>query len=234
MKIGILQCDDVQEQLQPQFGNYPQMFRDLMLKVDPDLEFAVYDARLGELPADIDDCDAYITSGSRHGVLDGLAWVAELEGFIRRLDAGKKKFAGICFGHQLLARALGGAVEQSDRGWGVGVSFNQIDTRKAWMEPFKSAIDLVVSHQDQVSALPAGFEVLASSAFCPYYMLQYQNHLLSVQGHPEFSRDYSRALTLSRQNRIPPSRVREALHSLNADVDDLLVMRWIINFFYDR
>ncbi|ANG61307.1 GMP synthase [Marinobacterium aestuarii] len=234
MKIGILQCDDVQEQLQPAFGNYPQMFRDLMLRVDPQLEFAVYDVRLGELPVDIDECDAYITSGSRHGVLDGLAWVAELEGFVRRLDAGKKKFAGICFGHQLLARALGGEVEKSQRGWGVGVSFNQVDSRKAWMEPYKPAIDLVVSHQDQVSALPEGFEVLASSAFCPYYMLQYQDHMLSVQGHPEFSRDYSRALTLSRQNRIPPNRVREALHSLSAEVDDLLVMRWIINFFYDR
>jgi GMP synthase-like glutamine amidotransferase len=65
-------------------------------------------------------------------------------------------------------------------------------------------------------------------------MLQYQNHLISVQGHPEFSRDYSRELTLSRQNCIAPSRVREALHSLNAEVDDVLVMRWIINFFYDR
>ncbi len=234
MKIGILQCDDVQEQLQPAFGNYPQMFCELMLQIDPQLEFAIYDVRLGELPADIDDCDAYITSGSRHGVLDGLAWVAELEDFIRRLDAGRKKFAGICFGHQLLARALGGEVEQSARGWGVGVSFNQIDSRKAWMEPYKPGIDLVVSHQDQVSRLPEGVEVLASSAFCPFYMLQYQEHMLSVQGHPEFSREYSRELTLSRQSRIPPNRVREALHSLSAEVDDLLVMRWIINFFNAR
>ncbi|MFC6670267.1 hypothetical protein ACFQDL_09365 [Marinobacterium aestuariivivens] len=102
------------------------------------------------------------------------------------------------------------------------------------MEPFQPELDLVVSHQDQVSRLPEGVEVLASSAFCPYYMLQHGDHFISVQGHPEFSRDYSRALTMKRRDRIPPNRVREALHSLNARVDDLLMMRWILNFFYDR
>lgn len=233
MKIGILQCDDVLDSLQPEFGNYPQMFRELMLRVDPGLEFAVYDARTGGLPDDIDDCDAYITTGSRHGVLDGLEWVDDLETFIRRLDTAKKKFVGICFGHQLMAQALGGEVERSPKGWGVGVSFNQVVGPRPWMEPFQGGLDLVVSHQDQVSRLPDGVEVLASSAFCPYYMLQRGDHLLSIQGHPEFSRDYSRALTLTREDRIPPNRVREALHSLTAGVDDELTIRWILNFFYD-
>lgn len=230
MIIGILQCDDVLEQLQPEFGNYPQMFEQLLRQVRDDLEFRVYDVRKGEYPADLDECDGYITTGSRHGVNDGLAWVDELENFVRRLHQAGKKYVGICFGHQLLAKALGGRVERSERGWGCGVSFNQITQQQNWMEPFQPELDLVVSHQDQVTLLPEGSQVLAASQFCPYYMIQIGENMLGIQGHPEFSRAYSGALTNTRRDRIPPNRVREALHSLDAEVDDLTATQWIINF----
>lgn len=231
MKVGILQCDDVLEKFQPEFGNYPQMFQQMMLEAQGNLEFAVYDVRAGEYPEDLDECDGYITTGSRHGVNDGLPWVDALEAFVRKLDQAKKKYVGICFGHQLLAKALGGTVVRSERGWGVGVSFNQITQAQEWMEPAQTAIDLVVSHQDQVSELPQNTEVLAASQFCPYYMIQVGEHMLGIQGHPEFSRPYSAALTNERRDRIPPNRVREALTSLTAEVDDTLLIRWILNFF---
>ncbi len=230
MKIGILQCDDVQTQLQPEFGNYPQMFQQLMDQVRDDLSYETYDVRLGEYPASLDDCDGYITTGSRHGVNDGLAWLDELESFVRRLYEAGKPYVGICFGHQLLAKALGGRVERSARGWGVGVSFNEISQPQGWMSPAQSALDLVVSHQDQVTLLPENTQVLASSQFCPFYLIQVGEHMLGVQGHPEFSRSYSAALTDRRRDRIPASRVREAFTSLTAEVDAQLATRWILNF----
>lgn len=230
MKIGILQCDDVQEQLQPEFGNYPQMFQQLMDQAREGLSYQTYDVRSGEYPSDLDECDAYITTGSRHGVNDGLAWVDELENFVRKLYDAGKPYVGICFGHQLLAKALGGKVERSPKGWGVGVSFNEVTQAADWMNPSQSALDLVVSHQDQVCELPAHTQVLAASQFCPYYLIQVNNHMLGVQGHPEFSRKYSAALTDTRRDRIPANRVREAFNSLNAEVDDLTATRWILNF----
>ena len=230
MKIGILQCDDVLDVLQPEFGNYPKMFQELMDQVRDDLSYQTYDVRIGEYPESLDECDGYITTGSRHGVNDGLAWVDELEHFVRKLHDNGKPYVGICFGHQLLAKALGGRVERSQRGWGVGVSFNQITQPADWMSPVQDELDLVVSHQDQITLLPEGAKVLAASQFCPYYLIRVNAHMLGVQGHPEFSRDYSAALTDTRRDRIPSNRVREAFNSLKADVDDLVATRWILNF----
>ncbi|MBL1375802.1 glutamine amidotransferase-related protein [Zobellella iuensis] len=230
MKIGILQCDDVLEQLQPRHGNYPEMIRRLLLAVDNDLEFVVYRVLDQQLPEHPAACDAYITTGSRHGVNDGHDWVNRLADFVALLYREQRKLVGICFGHQLMAKALGGEVVQSDKGWGIGVSFNQVDKTQPWMTPPSRALDLVVSHQDQVSRLPADAEVLAGSPFCPFYMVQYRDHFLGIQGHPEFSRPYSADLMATRQERFPPHRYREALASLGAEVDDLLLARWILAF----
>ncbi len=231
MRIGILQCDDVMAELQPEFGNYPAMFATQLAEIAPDWQFVTYRVLDAELPTSIDACDGYITTGSRYGVNDGDAWIGQLEAFVAALAQAGKKFVGICFGHQLLANVLQGRAEKSERGWGVGVSFNQVDVKKTWMEPYQPSMDLVVSHQDQITLLPPGAEVLASSQFCPYYMLQYGNQMMSVQGHPEFSKAYSAALIARRAGIIPAPRCREALTSLNADVDSRLMMRWIINFF---
>lgn len=230
MKVGILQCDDVLDDLQPEFGNYPQMLQRLFRGVDPDLEFPVYDVRKGDYPDRIDACAAYITTGSRHGVTDGLAWVAELENFIRTLDAGQRTLVGVCFGHQAMVTALGGTVERSPQGWAIGVTFNEVRRREPWMDPFATDFGLVASHQDQVTRLPDGVRVVAGSAFCPYFMLQRGTHFLGIQGHPEFSRDYSRALMLKRQGVIPAERLQEGLASLASEVDDQRVARWLLNF----
>ncbi|MBT6209978.1 MAG: hypothetical protein HOI35_08170 [Woeseia sp.] len=132
MKIGILQCDDVADELQPEFGNYPAMFERLLGDAASHLEFVTYRAVDGELPKSVDDCDAYITTGSKHGVNDGLAWVDRLEEFVLKLVRAKKKYVGICFGHQVMAKVLGGVV--SGRDWGIGMSSNMVDVEKPWMD----------------------------------------------------------------------------------------------------
>ena len=231
MKIGILQCDDVADELQAEFGNYPAMFEAMLGEAAPHFKFVTYRVVSGEFPDSVHDCDGYITTGSRYGVNDESPWVDELEKFVADLDRAKKKFVGICFGHQMLAKALGGKVVQSDRGWEVGISFNQIDVQKSWMTPGQETLNLVVSHHDQVSQLPPGIEVLASSDFCPYYMFQYGSHMMSVQGHPEFSKTYSSALMDKRANLIPAPRISEGKASLTDEVHDVLMMRWIVKFF---
>lgn len=231
MRIGILQCDDVMESLQPAHGNYPEMLTQLLREQDPALEIALYPAHLGRLPGALDECEGYVTTGSRYGVNDGLPWIAALRDFVVDLHVARHKLVGICFGHQMMAVALGGEVHKSDKGWGVGLSFNDILAQKPWMEPFKPSLDLIVSHQDQVTRLPEGAEVLASSRFCPYYMVQYGEHFLGVQGHPEFCKAYSCDLMQARRGGvIPEVRVREGLASLSGEVDDKLMMAWIVRF----
>ncbi|QTF93752.1 GMP synthase [Halomonas sp. BM-2019] len=232
MLIGLLQCDDVAPELIGRHGNYPTMFQRLFQRVDPDVRFRVWRCLDGEIPTDPDAVDAWMTTGSKFGVNDGHPWVDELAAFIRLLWRHGKPLVGICFGHQLIARALGGAVEKSARGWGVGISFNRVGERAEWMRPWQEALDLVVSHQDQVVTLPEGARVLAGSPFCPAYLMQIGDHFLGVQGHPEFARPYSADLMALRRAAIGEERVREGLASLAAAADDELMARWILNFIH--
>lgn len=230
MRIGILQCDDVVTSLQPLYGNYPQMFAEQLRAQLPACELPVYRVLDGELPDSHDECDAWLITGSRFGVNDGLPWIDALCGFVRTLWEHQRPLIGICFGHQLMARALGGTVRQSERGWGVGLSFNQVIERKDWMQPFQAHLDLLVSHQDQVVILPPQAQVLATSEFCPYYLIQYGDCFLSVQGHPEFCKDYCRDLMNLREGVLPPARLRAGRASLSADADSNLMMAWIVRF----
>ncbi|PXY00143.1 glutamine amidotransferase-related protein [Halomonas sp. LBP4] len=230
MHIGLLQCDDVAPELREAHGNYPEMFQRLFTSVDPTLTFRVWRCLDGEIPDDVNAVDAWLTTGSKFGVNDGLAWVDALCGFVRELWHSGKPLVGICFGHQLIARALGGEVVKSPRGWGVGVSFNRVTERAGWMEPWQEGLDLVVSHQDQVEELPPQTRVLAESDFCPVYLMQVGEHFLGVQGHPEFAKPYSRDLMQLRRELVGAHRVREGQASLNAPVDDTLMVRWILNF----
>lgn len=230
MELGLLQCDDVAPELRGTHGNYPEMFERLFQSVDPSVTFRVWRCLDGEIPDDIEAVDAWLTTGSKFGVNDGLAWVDDLCGFVRQLwDAGKP-LVGICFGHQLIAKALGGEVFKSELGWGVGMSFNRVDTPTEWMEPRRTGIDLLVSHQDQVGKLPPQAKVLAGSDFCPVYLMQVGEHFLGVQGHPEFSKPYSRDLMQLRRGLVGEERVREGMASLEAPADDQLMVRWILNF----
>lgn len=230
MKVGLLQCDDVNELLLPAHGNYPEMFELALRKRLPQMDYRIYPAHKGELPGDPHECDLYVISGSKHGVYEQLDWIRSLEGFIATLWSERKPLIGVCFGHQVMATAMGGEVRKSERGWGVGVSFNQIHEPKPWMQPIQDKIDLIVSHQDQVVELPPHAQVIAGSDFCPNYLLQYGDHFLSVQGHPEFEKAYSEALMDMRTASIPPARVRAGKASLHTAVDSDLMFDWIINF----
>ena len=230
MRIGLLQCDDVAPELREAHGNYPEMFAALFQRVEPKLEFRVWRCQDGEIPDDIEAVDAWMTTGSKHGVNDGLPWIEPLCDFVRQLWQAGKPLVGICFGHQLIAKALDGVVVKSERGWGVGVSFNRVQAQTEWMEPWQPGLDLLVSHQDQVETLPAESQVLASSDFCPYYLMQVGEHFLGVQGHPEFTKEYSRDLMTLRREQMGEERVRKGEASLSASVDDALMARWIVNF----
>ena len=230
MKVAILECDDVLEKFQPQFGHYSGMIRDMLDATNHKFEFDIYDCRRGDYPTNLDAYDFFITTGSKAGAYDDSPWIRQLIKFIRRLDEEKKKLIGICFGHQVIAIARQGKVEKSDKGWGVGIAGNRIIASPDWMREKRPELNIIVSHRDQVTHLPDDALVIAESDFCPYFVVQWSDHFLSIQGHPEWDNDYSRALINDRRDIIPSERAEAGLNSLVKQPDNALFTRWILDF----
>ncbi len=233
MKIGVLTCGEVHNDHLEEHGDYHQMISVLFANRHEPLVFRSYMAIHGELPQSIDECDAYIISGSPKSVYESHDWIDKLEDFIRQLDSAKKKLIGICFGHQLIAQALGGKVEKSDKGWGVGLYENQI-IEQSWMSQPSESITLLASHQDQVITPPQHAKTIGQSAFCPHYMLQIEQHILTVQGHPEFTKAYVKTLIESRSHILSPSEYQGGLDSLTLDESDTLFAHWMIDFIQNK
>jgi len=229
MKLGILKTDAVRPEWVPEFGEYPDMFMTLLSAVDPELEFAVYDVQQGEYPADIHEVDAYLMTGSKSSVYDDEPWIEDLVAFVRKLNNERKKLVGICFGHQMVAQALGGKTEKSPKGWGVGLHTHTFSEQPDWHDG-ELDLDILVSHQDQVVDLAEGANVLAGSAFCENAVTQLGDHILTFQGHPEFIPAYAREIMNLRRELIGEPAYSGGMASLSGTHQGNRVARWIHNF----
>jgi GMP synthase-like glutamine amidotransferase len=234
MKLGILKTDEVRPEWVQEFGEYPDMFIALLQQADPTVEYRIYDVEHGQYPIDIDEVDAYLITGSKSSVYDDKPWIATLMGFVRELDKRRKKLVGICFGHQLVAQALGGKTEKSAKGWGVGLHTHRFSEAPSWHDQQDLGFDILVSHQDQVVTNATGARVLASSEFCESAVSQIGNHMLTFQGHPEFIREYSREIMEFRRNTISEPVYQKGVASLAAAPQRERVACWILNFLGDQ
>jgi GMP synthase-like glutamine amidotransferase len=202
------------------------MFKDLL----PQLDFVVYDVCHNQFPENLNDCDVYITTGSKFSVYDDLDWIDRLKELVKELYSHGIHYVGVCFGDQMLAEALGGKVMKSTKGWCVGTHRFSIQYRQEWMTPYQNGFNILMSCQDQVNILPEHAQLLAKSNDCEIGMFQVGEKMLGIQGHPEFPKDYSRALMHARSDKIGIDKVREGLDRLELSLDVDLIERWIMNF----
>ena len=230
MRLAILKTDCVRTEWVQEFGEYPDMFEAVFRKCDPSIIFQTFDSQLNEYPADLDEFDAYLITGSKSSVYDKEPWIEILMEFVRELNEQQRKLIGICFGHQLVAQALGGRVEKSPKGWGVGVHTHIFNEIPEWHDGKTREFNILVSHQDQVIQNADGAKVLAGSDFCENAVCQLDNHVLTFQGHPEFVQDYSRKIIGFRKEMIGEKVSRAGLESLSIAPDSLKVTKWIANF----
>jgi GMP synthase-like glutamine amidotransferase len=237
MKIGILEAGLLRERMVPRFDPYPVMFADFLGLAHRDFEFATVSVVQGEVPVSVNECDAWLITGSRHGVYDNLDWMAPLQDFIRELAATEVPLIGVCFGHQIIAQALGGEVVKSDKGWGVGVHNYQVDQVHSWMQSQSKQARMYAFHQDQVVKLPASASIFLSSEFCPYAGLSYGDSIISVQAHPEFGEDYETALLDAYGGSVVPGEISEAaLAGMRAGerADTEMMANWFARFLLSR
>jgi GMP synthase-like glutamine amidotransferase len=223
-------CDDVSSRFRHIGGGYQDMFDALLRPHIPGLTFTRYDVREGEVPATPDAHDVYLCTGSRHSVYEKLDWIEALKAFVRDVEDAGKTFVGICFGHQVLAQALGGEVAKAHQGWGIGVLDMNIVQPEPWMQPQQSHCRLQYMHGDQVQRLPPESTLLAVAPHCPVAMFKVRETMLGIEGHPEFPAAYEEALLKSRRDRIGSEPVDAALASLSTPTDHEVAGKWIAKF----
>ena len=229
MLIGILETGRPNEALKAR-GSYPQLFERLLGAEAKEFQFRTFAAIDGDVPDDPRACDAWLVTGSRHGAYERLPWMLKLEELLRRAVAAGVPVIGICFGHQLLAQALGGKVVQSDKGWGFGLHDYQVTDGPT------DKLTISALHQDQVVEVPAGGRVLGGSDFCPNAIIAYGDTALSFQGHPEFDIPWMRDAAAHRMRGIAPEQVlADAEKSFETKRSDSpVVAKWIVQFLRDK
>ncbi len=230
MKIGIITCGYVDPPLSDSHGQYVDMIETAFANVNNAMTFQNYDAIKGQLPS-LDECHGFILTGSIHNAYDDLPWILTLVDWIRSCEARRKPLVGICFGHQIIARALGGVVEKSHKGWGLGSCEVKVVAFKEWMNLAIDSARMLVSHQDQVVVVPKEMSVIAGNDFCPNFMLVKDDHILTVQGHPEFSAEFTEKLVIKRQHLLPQHQYEKAFVELKKPNDSVLFLHWINAFF---
>ena len=228
-RIGLLMMGHVDPKSQHVGGDYPELFGSILAPLG--IELVRYDLDAGRFPSNVTECDGWLCSPSRMSTYDDVPWLGDAESLLRSIVAEEAPYVGICFGHQLLAQALGGVVARSRDGWGVGVHDYEVLSKEPWMTPFAGSLALIGSHQDQVVRMPPDAVALFCSDYCPNGGFAIGERAWTIQVHPEFTPDLADHLLAGRIELIGADRVAAARATLGRPLDRHLLAQWIAAFF---
>ena len=221
MKIGILQTGMAPDALKVDLGDYPDLFARLL--ADKGFSFETFRVVDGEFPASVNTCDGWLITGSRHGAYEDHAWIPPLEDFIRSAYAAHVPMVGICFGHQIVAQAMGGKVERHPNGWAVGATDYDFGGKPLRLNAW---------HRDQVTQVPPMAHVIGRNDFCANAALLYDDRTFTVQAHPEFRPEFVNGLMETRgKGLVPDDLMTVARDRLPLPIDDRAMADQITDFF---
>jgi GMP synthase-like glutamine amidotransferase len=230
IRLGLLQVNhDKSDTIGDHFPDDAHRFRDVFDEQDQRFRYRVYMTIAGELPADIDEQDAYLITGSPLSVLDDHAFLPPLYDFIRACHAARKPMIGACFGHQAIAVALGGRVERAVSGWNVGIDTTRFEGRRDYMQPLDD-LNFYAFHEDQVTVLPEGAERIGVSENCENAAFVIGDHILTTQMHPEFNAPFMEAVLNECDALLGEQVFRSAKDSLNRINDGPRFAQWMTQF----
>jgi GMP synthase-like glutamine amidotransferase len=232
LTIGILVTNTDTSQFAAGWPRDGEKFSTLLKRAQPQWTMNIYDCTQGEFPSAADECHAYVIGGSPASVNDDSPWIAKLFAFIRTLNNTHVPAIGCCFGHQAIAKALGGSVGRNPDGWGFGVAPTQFAKSERWMEPFKNPLHLFAAHSEQVIELPPGARTLGGDRFCPIASFAIGQHIFTTEYHPEMTLDFFMALTHAFEKYIGVEVADQArLQAETCGADGQVFAQWMVHFF---
>ncbi|RAH44509.1 type 1 glutamine amidotransferase [Aspergillus brunneoviolaceus CBS 621.78] len=201
LRIAILECDTPVDKVDTKYGGYRGVFARLLHesaaalgqpdRLDPEtgLDITGWDVVTAQEYPNLDDVDAIVLSGSKHDSFADHPWILKLVDFTRKAYEDKRvKIFAICFGHQILARALGVKVGRNPKGWELAVC--EVDLSEQGRELFgREKLRIHQMHQDIAYGYPSEVISLGSSPRCAVQGMYIPGKLITVQGHPEFRED---------------------------------------------
>lgn len=206
---------------------------------EPGQEWEVHDVEHGSFPADPAAYDGFVITGSRYSAYDDLPWLNRLLTLVREIHGRGQALLGVCFGHQVLAQALGGEVLPSPLGWDVGVrevTLTPFGSRTAGLAQAPRPLRVLELHQDIVTRLPPGAVHLAASEHTSHEMFSLGPRTLGVQGHPEFDADVIRvALAKLQESRVlTEEQAARSKATLAHQADQDFLRQWLRGFLRAR
>lgn len=222
MHIAILMANTDESDFAQRHPKDGEKFARLLGSLRPDWRFTTLAVKDGEFPADLSAYDGFIITGSPASVHDDKPWVHRLMQVIRDIRAAGQPVFGACFGHQAIAKALGGKVERNPGGWVFGLAETEMEG---------APIRLYAAHVEQVTELPEGAESLGGNADCPIGAYRIGPRVLTTQYHPEITEDFAKALVEEYQDKLPPEVAARAKTSLNRPAETGRMAQRIVDFF---
>ena len=178
-----------------------------------DADLVEYDVTERELP-DTFAFDACVLTGSRASVYWEEAWIAELESWVREAVERDVAFLGVCFGHQLLAHALGGTVEPMDE-YEIGYRTVSHDGGSPLLSDVDEEFTVFTTHSDRVVELPPGAEQFAENDYGVHGFRT--DDVFSVQFHPEYDTETAREVTQGKDDQLSEERIQAVLDGITAE-----------------
>ncbi len=223
MRLAILMTNTDESTFAQAHPKDGQKFSELLWRVRPDWEFEVFSVKDDVFPASL-DFDGLLITGSPASVHDGADWIAGLEALVRDAITHKIPMFGACFGHQVIARALGAEITYNPDGWVLGQITTELTTDG-------TRLPIYAAHKEQVTTLPDGARIVARTQGCEIAGFAIEDHVLTTQYHPEMSEAFVAALLEEFAEEIGGDVTQKAARTLGTPTDMDALAEWIATFF---
>lgn len=223
MRLAILMANTDESAFAERHPDDGEKFTTLIRRARPDWAFDVFFVKDGIFPDSL-DFDGFLITGSPASVHDKVPWIAQLESLVRDIHARNLPLFGACFGHQVIAKALGARVADNPQGWVLG----RIDTH---LGANSAPTPLYAAHKEQVVQLPAGAKTVATTPGCAIAGFAIGTHILTTQYHPEMTQTFVAALLEAFEHDIGTLTTQKAAKTLTVEPDGDALADWIASFF---